>query len=130
MPNILENIEALPPVTAIDVLPLAAPQLDRFRVVQGHAREQALAVAAQQVGGVVPGRREGGLDAAEWCVCQLSHHLAPPVSRTVPRVPPSPATPLIAARYRIPRPAGRSWIDERIGVTQPARGWWGTMDDR
>ncbi len=48
-----EEVEVLPAGAVVDVLPLAPSELDRFGVVETDAGEEALPVAADQIGRVV-----------------------------------------------------------------------------
>ena len=52
-----EEVEVLLAGAVVDVLPLAAAQLDRLVVEEPDAREEALPVPAQQIGGVVRATR-------------------------------------------------------------------------
>ena len=54
-----EEVEVLLPRAVVDVLPLAAPQLDRLVVEEPDTREQALLVPAQQIVRII---RPLGLD--------------------------------------------------------------------
>ena len=55
-----EEVEVLLPRAVVDVLPLAAPQLDRLVVEEADTREQTLLVPAQQVVRVVGPRSRRG----------------------------------------------------------------------
>src|SRR5262249_38893289 len=60
-----EEVEILAARPVVDVLPLAAPDLDRFGVAQADAREKTLLVAADEIGCVVRQLGRGNVGSAE-----------------------------------------------------------------